>query len=1045
MQARGDFLLDDPQMIAQKIQEIDPNNECLILATAGPPCPDFSVVNDSGRGRHGPEGSKFVSYCHLLDNLAALLPEHRFETVTENVVMEENAEVAYFSRALHASPVLIDSADLGVVNRPRLWWTKIDWSQARNNPYTGRPFTWSKSNKIHKLTMDLPMDDANALQLDGCVLHPDVVSHTKRVACFTTPAPTPEGHPAPKRMKGTIDPMVKQRWLSDGRRYAPWAYEETSMMRDHSGQLQILSAEAKEQLHGYDPAYTACGSISDHDRHKMLANSWHLKVIIFVLVILLQQVCVVSAPLLDPQRSRPPRRTTLQYMITLASHHPALIGPGPWPIEHATVPPAMDAVHHWSLAQQASHPADNLAKPEPALQQTMQLWSLHRPDLCRLREEVTQDVLHLIQEMDTTTDQWWESLEPHIKQVYWDQELQQRTQIPTFVYLLRSLGYPATDTLERDLTEGFDIIGQLPPGPGWRPRTDQRYSFPIDMTAFRKLNQAYIDKKLRQQRPDSCWQALLKEILQEIDLGRMDRPYSGPDHWKTPCHAPPGLSLKPCPDQNLASSLSFAVVQVDKIRRCEDFRRSHHNDLLQVWDTPHHHDIGSHISIAKAFNDLGHPCSTWCQDLNSAYRQFPLKCPSHAYTLLICPFGATLWKHHCLAFGASGSVWSFNRAADAMTFAARRLWLAPITHYVDDFSCTEATETNQSSYAAFETTFQHLGLRMKAKKAQPPDTTQKVLGVMLQHQDNAIEIATCPKRAGRMTTMLQEILANNYLDPDTAHRVAGKLLFLQLAIYGQVGKATLAPIYARAANTNPEPHNLLTHALRAAIKTVLALIQNNQPRLVPFNSTAPVTVIYTDAFFQQGDKTYKIGSSAMPTQWSTRRCPSYTNGWGYVVTINGKTYFEHGTVPSFVLKRFCSRRAFIYFLEILAHFMALFSLRQHITKKILAYIDNKAGHSAILRGYGRDPSINNLLACLWNFHQLMSLQTHLEWVCSANNISDGVSRGDFQLPKELGWTPVQTNFQSFYDIIIRAADDLEYAAGSAAVDLLQLPAVHQQH
>ena len=544
------------------------------------------------------------------------------------------------------------------------------------------------------------------------------------------------------------------------------------MMQDADGNLQLLSAEAKEQLHGYAAGYTACGSISDYDRHKMLANSWHLKVITFILVILLQQVCVVSAPLLARAQSRPPRRTTLQYMQTLASHHPALLG-------------------HWSLAQQARHPADDIEKPEPALQQTLRLWAIHRHDLYRLRDEVTEDVLDLIQEMQPLTDQWWDSLEPHIRQVYWDKELQQRTQIPTFLHLLKSLGYPATETLEKDLTDGFDIIGQIPPGPGWRPRTDQKYSFPIDMPAFRLLNQAYINKKLRQQRPDPCWRTLLKEILQEVDLGRMDGPYTGPDHWKTPCHAPSGLVLKPCPDQSLASSLSFAVVQVDKIRRREDFRRSHHNDLLQVWDTPHHHDISSHISIAKAFNDLGHPCSTWCQDLNSAYRQFPLKCPSHAYTLLICPFGATLWKHHCLAFGASGSVWAFNRAADAMTFVAR-LWLAPVAHYVDDFSCTEAAATNLSSYQAFETTFHHLGLRMKAKKAQPPGTEQKVLGVVLKHQDHAIEIATCPNRAERLTAMLQEILDNNYLDPDTAHRVAGKLLFLQLAIYGQVGKATLA-------------------------------------------------------------------------------------------------------------------------------------------------------------------------------------------------------------------------------------------------------------
>lgn len=218
-------------------------------------------------------------------------------------------------------------------------------------------------------------------------------------------------------MRGSIDPIVKQRWLSDGRRYAPWAYEETSMLRDEQGNLHLLTAEAKEQLHGYEKYYTYADGVSEHDRHKMLANSWHLKVITFLLFILLQQVCAVSAPSLDPQRSRPPRRSTLQYMQTMASHYPALLGPGPWPPEHATVPPAADAIHHWSLAQMATHPMDCIPAPEPAILQTLELWKLHRHDLDRLRADVTKDIVELIEDMEDETDRWWQSLTPHIQKV----------------------------------------------------------------------------------------------------------------------------------------------------------------------------------------------------------------------------------------------------------------------------------------------------------------------------------------------------------------------------------------------------------------------------------------------------------------------------------------------------------------------------------------------------------------------------------------------------------------------------------------------------
>ena len=91
-------------------------------------------------------------------------------------------------------------------------------------------------------------------------------------------------------------------------------------------------------------------------------------------------------------------------------------------------------------------------------------------------------------------------------------------------------------------------------------------------------------------------------------------------------------------------------------------------------------------------------CHTWCQDLAAAYRQFPVRNPAHGYTVLLTPAGPTLWRHNSLCFGATGSVWSFNRAADAMGFLARQLLATPVCHFVDDFSCTEPAVTSQSSY-----------------------------------------------------------------------------------------------------------------------------------------------------------------------------------------------------------------------------------------------------------------------------------------------------------------------------------------------------------
>lgn len=126
---------------------------------------------------------------------------------------------------------------------------------------------------------------------------------------------------------------------------------------------------------------------------------------------------------------------------------------------------------------------------------------------------------------------------------------------------------------------------------------------------------------------------------------------------------------------------------------------------------------------------MGHQrCETWCQDLAAAYRQFPLRTPAHGFTVLLTPEGPTLWQHNCLSFGTTGSVWSFNRAADAICFLARQLLVIPACHYVDDFSATEPGHTSQSSYESFDMVSKALGMAIKPTKAQPPAPRPTVTG-----------------------------------------------------------------------------------------------------------------------------------------------------------------------------------------------------------------------------------------------------------------------------------------------------------------------------
>ena len=49
----------------------------------------------------------------------------------------DKGEADHFAGLLDCNTVLADAQDFGLINRPRLWWTRVDWSRTRTNPITG--------------------------------------------------------------------------------------------------------------------------------------------------------------------------------------------------------------------------------------------------------------------------------------------------------------------------------------------------------------------------------------------------------------------------------------------------------------------------------------------------------------------------------------------------------------------------------------------------------------------------------------------------------------------------------------------------------------------------------------------------------------------------------------------------------------------------------------------------------------------------------------------------------------------------------------------
>eukprot|EP00438_Fugacium_kawagutii_P028772 Skav212378 [mRNA] locus=scaffold1983:157653:159377:+ [translate_table: standard] len=519
----------------------------------------------------------------------------------------------------------------------------------------------------------------------------------------------------------------------------------------------------------------------------------------------------------------------------------------------------------------------------------------------------------------------------------------------------------------------------------------------------------------------------------------MSGPFAAPSWWPGQTISLPGFPLQQLPNDDIRVAFCFSVVQHDKIRRCEDLRRSGHNSTIVASDVPHHHSVESFLAIARQYAEGHQTCLMWTQDLQGAYRQFPINCPDESFCAINTPSGIVLLRHHALMFGATASVWCFNRCADALAFVMRRLLAITLGHYVDDYIGLEPPLTVQSGFEEFTRLAAILGMKMKEVKARYPSQQQKILGVQMTISDENIIIAPQEDRVRRTCDSLRRALLADWLTPEEAQRIAGKLVFLTSTLFGQLGRAALKPFYGRSQGVScGREVNKLNTPLRHAILFLLKLFAEIQPRVVPVRVHQPPAVLYTDAFFVMKGRVLKPGSDDIPTSWPTSLSPSFDNGLGLVFHNHCRPTFSHWRVPAFVLKAYCSRKAFIYFLEVLAQLVATLLIIKSDVTLLVSFIDNAPGRHALLRGYCNDPCICRLLAVYWRLVARAGLHIHMDWVPSSLNISDKVSRQDFSEMDFLQASWLQLQLDDLWNILVRVAACDEYAYGSAVDDLFGL-------
>jgi hypothetical protein len=143
--------------------------------------------------------------------------------------------------------------------------------------------------------------------------------------------------------------------------------------------------------------------------------------------------------------------------------------------------------------------------------------------------------------------------------------------------------------------------------------------------------------------------------------------------------------------------------------------------------------------------------------------------------------------------------------------------------------------------------------------------------------------------------------------------------------------------------------------------------------------------------------------------------------------------YAHGSIPADELNSVYKNKAYIYFLEALAMVLAIL-VTSHLTPtnwadgtRMGAFIDNEAAKFALIKGYGKDPTMNSLLSIFWSHCATKRIHPSFQRVSTHANIADAVSREDFTTAQKEGWQRIHLDTKEILQEIQRATNDHERA------------------
>eukprot|EP00438_Fugacium_kawagutii_P007521 Skav231102 [mRNA] locus=scaffold2525:415233:418787:- [translate_table: standard] len=242
----------------------------VVIIGAGPPCQDVSGLNAAKKGAlRGSRSSLFTHVRRIKESFQRQFPWAQVRVLMESVASMDLDDEALMSDDYGGHPLMVDSMDVSLARRPRLYW--IDWEIL---PKADVKFSTLGSGRT-KLSLIAEVDQSKYISPGWSK------KDTSPFPTFTTARPraAPGYKPAGLHQCDAADRAM---WEADAFRFPPYQYQAMHCLYSKDGQRRLPNCEEREVILGFPKGYTmqcqpkaAHGSQSHTDcRLTLLGNSW---------------------------------------------------------------------------------------------------------------------------------------------------------------------------------------------------------------------------------------------------------------------------------------------------------------------------------------------------------------------------------------------------------------------------------------------------------------------------------------------------------------------------------------------------------------------------------------------------------------------------------------------------------------------------------------------------------------------------------------------------------------------------------------------------